>query len=141
MSRSPINLWLSVPFDLAREVLDEIDEGPDPAVLSSAPMLDLWQPIHSPLRELCLAGRCVGHPVLGVAERWIVTSQLLGLAPDMSWARTASRFYRLGQTSELRGIDSPPTIRFPKHCTPVPLDQLQHLLDALSLAIRIAEGE
>jgi hypothetical protein len=141
MKLSLISLLLSVPLDEACEVLSEIDDGPDPPVLSAAPLLDLWQPVLSPQHELLLAGRCTGHPILGAAERWVVTSSLLGLAPDHSWARTFNRFYRLGRLAEIRGMDSPPAVRFPARCTVVPIDQLPVMLEVLSTVIRAAEGD
>ncbi|MDZ4393322.1 DUF6634 family protein [Cypionkella sp.] len=140
MLRLHFNPWPFLHFDDAREVLWEIDAGPDPAVLASAPVLDLWQPILSSKIEVRLTGKCSGHPTLGRSQRWIVTSPLLGLAPDYSWARTFSRFYRLGQLADVRGIDLPPEVRFPERCTALPLDQVHLLLDILSSEIRDADG-
>lgn len=140
MLRLPFNPWPFLPFDDAREVLYEIDAGPEPAVLASAPVLDLWQPILSSNFEVRLTGKCGGHPTLGRSERWIVTSPLLGLAPDYTWARTFSRFYRLGRLADVLGIDLPPEVRFPVRCTALPLDQVHFLLDILISEIRDADG-
>lgn len=43
--------------------------------------------------SLCLAGLVTGHPLLG--GDYITTSPLIALPPELSWARTLSRFYRL----------------------------------------------
>ncbi|WP_428990946.1 DUF6634 family protein [Methylocapsa aurea] len=42
-----------------------------------------------------LAGAVAGHPALG--DRSIVTSDLCALDAAAGWARTSSRFYRLGR--------------------------------------------
>jgi hypothetical protein len=44
---------------------------------------------------LALVGRVEGHPVLG--SRWIRTSQLHHFDELRSFARTLSRYYRLGR--------------------------------------------
>lgn len=77
----------------ALRALTEAEAGPDAATLFAAPILTLWQPIllH---HNLCLAGEVTGHPHL--RADWITTSPLIALAPDLTWARTLSRLYRLG---------------------------------------------
>jgi len=67
---------------------------PTKAVLEAAPVLDRWT-LH-PVIEMALTGLSHGHPTLPGKGRPIVTSPLLLLAPDEGWARTHSRFYRLG---------------------------------------------
>ncbi|MDP2051435.1 DUF6634 family protein [Cypionkella sp.] len=140
MLRLFFNPWPFSPFDEAREVLCEIDAGPEPAVLASAPVLDRWQPILSSKIEVRLTGNCTGHPTLGRSKRWIVTSPLLGLAPDYTWARTFSRFYRLDQLAGVLGACLPPDVRFPARCTALPLEQVHFLLNILSREIRDADG-
>jgi len=75
--------------------------GPTEADLAEAPFLASW------CRELrpafCLAGHVVGHPRLTEAGQLIVTSDLWVLNEDEGWARTLSRWYRLGQ----RASDTP----------------------------------
>ncbi|WP_414475904.1 DUF6634 family protein [Microvirga sp. M2] len=69
--------------------------GPTAADLSSAPILDHWTCASAP--ALRLIGLVSDHPLLPGAGRPIVTSDLWVLAEDQGWARTRSRWYRLGQ--------------------------------------------
>ncbi len=78
----------------ARIALDEATTGPSEAVLADAPRLSLWQPLLMG-RDVCLAGEVTGHPHL--AADFITTSPLIALCPKLAWARTMSRFYRLGR--------------------------------------------
>lgn len=64
------------------------------ARLRTAPLLDMYVPVISPL-GLRLIGTVTDHPLLGA--RTIVTSQVWVADPDARWVRTLSRFYRLGQ--------------------------------------------
>ena len=61
--------------------------------LAGAPLLEGF--FAGVRRAPYLHGHVCGHPLLGTQD--IVTSDLIVLAPAQSWARTASRFYRLGQ--------------------------------------------
>ena len=58
-----------------------------------APRLEEWTPV---LRgaQLSLAGNVEGHPALGKTQ--IVTSPLIHVSEGDQWARTLSRWYRLG---------------------------------------------
>ena len=67
--------------------------APTAADLAKAPLLVDWRIVLT-LSGLALAGFAAGHPLLGA--RKIVTSPLWVLDPELSWARTLSRFYRLG---------------------------------------------
>nr|WP_147407682.1 DUF6634 family protein [Pseudooceanicola algae] len=58
-----------------------------------APFLDNWTAAMRG-REVFLVGSVTGHPVLG--DRRIQTSTLIHLSPDREWARTLSRWYKLG---------------------------------------------
>lgn len=74
--------------------LEQIAAGYQPgAELSDAPFLDDYTP--SFRWEPCLIGIVQGHPI--VRGPAIQTSGLWAYAPDLGWARTLSRFYRLGQ--------------------------------------------
>ncbi len=75
--------------------LEHIGSGgvPAQAKLDRAPLLD---PVGIATRELpCLVGGNRGHPLLHGPT--IVTSELWVFAPELGWARTLSRFYRLGR--------------------------------------------
>jgi hypothetical protein len=75
--------------------LDRIAVGraPTPADLEHAPLLVDWK-LTLTLSGLSLIGFVAGHPLLGT--KTIVTSPLWVLDRDLHWARTLSRFYRLG---------------------------------------------
>lgn len=60
--------------------------------LRNAPFLDSWLLAARP--QQCLVGHVTGHPLLHGPT--IKTSQLWSFDPDQHWARTHSRFYRLG---------------------------------------------
>lgn len=68
---------------------------PAQAILDAAPLLDTWSFATSPAP--CLVGLSFGHPVLEGSARPICTSPLWILAPEAGWARTHSRYYRLGR--------------------------------------------
>jgi hypothetical protein len=67
--------------------------GPTPDDLASAPLLDQY--VVSMRSAPCLIGRPSGHPIL--RGDVIATSELWAMAPERGWARTLSRFYRLGR--------------------------------------------
>jgi hypothetical protein len=70
--------------------------GP-PAVLEEAPLLEDWVPVLTQT-GLHLVGYAVGHPVRG--NRMVMTPPLWWADPDCRWARTLSRFYRLGPPAD-----------------------------------------
>jgi hypothetical protein len=67
------------------------------ARLHNAPILDSYVPVLTPL-GLHLVGQVTQHPLLG--SRKIVTSQVWFADPEGHWARTLSRFYRLGRPAD-----------------------------------------
>lgn len=75
--------------------LQRLQDGhePSPDDLASAPLLNDWC-----LLGPYLAGVVTGHPVIADGDSCI-TSMVLALASDRTWARTVSRFYRLGRPS------------------------------------------
>ena len=105
----------AVVGDLASEIarlealladLERIGSGnlPTPAELAQAPLLD---PFGFGTRELpCLIGGNHGHPLL--CGPVIKTTELWAFAPALGWARTLSRFYRLGRIA-VPGGDGQPT--------------------------------
>lgn len=81
-----------------RRLADDLDRiaaraAPTAAELGSAPLLVDWRGVLT-LSGLSLTGFVAGHPLLG--RRNIITSPVWTIDPDLSWARTLSRFYQLG---------------------------------------------
>jgi hypothetical protein len=69
-----------------------------------APILDRWILGSRPVP--CLAGLSTGHPRLAGVNRAIATSDLWLMSADRTWARTLSRWYRLGRPAEQSGPDA-----------------------------------
>ena len=81
-------------FELHLTAFRAVIADPDPEGANiDAPWLDQWTPV---LRgaQLSLAGNVEGHPALGKTQ--IVTSPLIHVSEGDQWARTLSRWYRLG---------------------------------------------
>lgn len=73
--------------------LEAVKKGPTNAELANAPLLEFWSPVL--IDEVPrLVGIAIGHPTLPRAE--VSTSILLFLSADRTYARTLSRWYRLG---------------------------------------------
>lgn len=66
--------------------------APTDAELENAPLLNAWRPCE--MSVSCLEGVVSGHPKLG--SKLIHTSQLYVVNVGERWARTYSRWYRLG---------------------------------------------
>lgn len=71
---------------------------PPERLASDPPILERWVLANRPAP--CLAGLSLGHPLLPGEARPIVTSDLCLIADDHSWARTLSRWYRLGRPAD-----------------------------------------
>jgi len=69
--------------------------GPTEADLADAPFLEGWSRERRP--AFCLVGRAFGHPRLTGAGQPVMTSDLWVLNEEQGWARTISRWYRLGR--------------------------------------------
>lgn len=69
-------------------------KAPASSELAAAPILDRWQVTSKP--AYCLIGNVTGHPLLTGKGRRIVTSDLVLMDGERGWARTRSRWYRLG---------------------------------------------
>jgi hypothetical protein len=65
--------------------------------LEAAPTIDRWSFGLVPAR--CIVGSVRGHPILGNRAR-VHTSELVLIDPEHGWARTWSRYYRLGTREE-----------------------------------------
>lgn len=68
------------------------------------PTLDRW--VMSQRPAICLTGLSTGHPMLAGEARPIGTSDLCLLSDDQAWARTLSRWYRLGRPARNLAHDS-----------------------------------
>lgn len=75
-------------------------EGPTEADLAAAPLIDHYSKTYVPVP--CLSGLILGHPSIGNGPGR--TSDLWVVAPDQGWVRTMSRYYRLGQGIDERGL-------------------------------------
>ena len=68
-------------------------EAPTSTELGSAPLVDNW--VLDPRPHVCLVGDLYGHPIL--RGPMVRTTEVWAIAPAQGWARTLSRFYRLGR--------------------------------------------
>ncbi|MDF3217934.1 hypothetical protein EN962_27655 [Mesorhizobium sp. M7A.F.Ca.CA.001.09.2.1] len=86
--------------------MERVRRGVPPEAMADeeAPILDRW--ILAQRAVPCLAGLSTGHPLLFGEGRLIGTSDLWLLSEDRTWARTLSRWYRLGRPAEQAGLDS-----------------------------------
>ncbi|MEI4488782.1 DUF6634 family protein [Frigidibacter sp. MR17.14] len=80
---------------LALRAIAAAEAGPDPFELANAPIIDLWQPMVTQRGSPTLIGYASGHPRSGADT--VRTSWLIAINREAGWARTISRFYRLGQ--------------------------------------------
>ncbi|RWR10923.1 DUF6634 family protein [Paenirhodobacter populi] len=71
------------------------EAGPASADLVDAPYLGRWIAMREFTGRIVLSGDVTGHPIL--RDTGIVTSQLFGIDAKAGWARTLSRWYRLGR--------------------------------------------
>ncbi|UOA16899.1 DUF6634 family protein [Sulfitobacter dubius] len=70
--------------------------GPEPVDLNQAPFLSPWHPIRDPdFGGAILIGIQTGHPTL--EGNLINTSRICGMCLEGKWARTATRWYQLGE--------------------------------------------
>lgn len=83
-------------FDKVLRAIAAAEAGPSDADLAQAPVLSDWKAAISPGGHVMLWGEVTDHPLLGNAS--IHTSQLIAIDPAAGWARTASRWYRLGRS-------------------------------------------
>lgn len=86
--------------------IEHIHSGASPEALAGneTPILDRW--VIGQRFVPCLAGLSTGHPLLPGNNRLIGTSDLWMLSEDRSWARTLSRWYRLGRPADHFDLDS-----------------------------------
>ncbi len=85
--------------------MEAVQAGRSPIDLpEDAPLLDRWALAQRP--ATCLVGRSSGHPLLPGEDRAIATSDLWLISADGRWARTLSRWYRLGEPGRSEGTDT-----------------------------------
>jgi hypothetical protein len=82
---------------LADDLAAVIERGaPPPAAdLAQAPIIDLWRP--AVCTQTGLLGVVAGHPRI-IDGRSALTTSIFAIDVDAGWARTWSRFYRLGRS-------------------------------------------
>lgn len=85
--------------------LASIDRGvPVEDLDHAAALLDSW--VQGIRPAPCLLGLATDHPTLPGQSRSIVTSDLVLMSHDGQWARTRSRWYRLGRPAGRRRDDA-----------------------------------
>ncbi|MDF3608352.1 ATP-dependent Lon protease [Paracoccus sp. DMF-8] len=100
MKLSPIDrAW----FDKVLRAIAAVEAGPTEEDLAQAPILSDWKAAISPGGHVMLWGEVTDHPLLGNAS--IHTSQLIAIDPAAGWARTASRWYRLGRSIDALEVE------------------------------------
>lgn len=82
-----------------RRLADDLERivagnAPTEAELAEAPIIDRYYLRTRPVSAL--GGHVTGHPFLTGDDRPVRTSEVWVYAPDLGWARTWSRWYRLG---------------------------------------------
>jgi len=77
------------------ETLEAIERGPTEQDLSVAPTLNPWRAIQSESELIVrLYGRVKNHP--SIYDEYLTTSPLLAIDIEQGWARTKSRWYKIG---------------------------------------------
>jgi hypothetical protein len=77
--------------------------SPDIPESLDVPVLEDWRPAFR--ATICLVGLSTGHPRLPGRRREIVTSPVAMLSEELGWARTNSRWYRLGKPSGMNSSE------------------------------------
>ena len=90
--------WIDIEIERLERLLADLKRiraraAPTAADLDGTPVIDGYRIARRDV--LCLVGEVTGHPRLG--NRNTITTELWLFAPTLGWARTLSRFYRLGQ--------------------------------------------
>ena len=75
---------------------------PSALTLNETPLLSLWAVSHRP--RPCLIGSMCGHPLIEQG-RVGVTSEIYAIDRNRRWARTLSRFYKLGPAALTGQLD------------------------------------
>lgn len=72
-----------------------VEVGPSPAEIATAPQFELWRPLVSSFGSPVLWGKIIDHPRLGTTM--MTTSRLIAINRAAGWARSLSRWFRLGE--------------------------------------------
>ncbi len=95
-----LDLAIGLLWNLLRDLKDiRQSGGPSDAELANAPLLDNWVPAKR--LESCLSGNFDGHPIIRKGN-FGITSQLWFVDSRFRFARTLSRYYRLGAPADLK---------------------------------------
>jgi len=91
---------LELEIRMLKSLVDDLErifkgDYPDEQLLTNSPAITNWK--LSTRRTTCLEGVLFEHPRLGFIVPNGITSELWLLDLDRNYARTFSRFYRLGQ--------------------------------------------
>ena len=92
--------WMAEQINALRSLLHDLErlqrgEQPDKSELEDAPLIDNW--CFGYRKAVCLEGTMHGHPILGSTVPGGITSELWHIDLKLGFARTYSRFYRLGK--------------------------------------------
>lgn len=89
-------------IDTLRAISDA-RRGPAAEDLAAAPLLNPWRLEY--FQSIRIHGRCEGHPFID--DPFVTTSPLIDFDPDAGWARTRSRWYRIGPDWQTDPEESP----------------------------------
>ncbi|MEP9396693.1 DUF6634 family protein [Mesorhizobium sp. KR2-14] len=99
------NLRKLLRFQYLVDDLEKLARGKWPNIHENpgAPILEEWR---LGVRTVpCLEGLVTGHPKIPGARREITTSEIIAFSPQLGWARTLSRWYRLApRDQEIRSV-------------------------------------
>lgn len=89
---------LEFEIERLRRLADDLEQirksnHPTRAKLMNAPVIDGWRLQRRPVA--CLSGKVLGHPRIGEGHLGI-TTEVFVFAPMQGYARTLSRYYKLG---------------------------------------------
>lgn len=86
-------------FDEVLKAIADAERGPTDEELSNAPYVNHYclETIGKSVQQIY--GQLQGHPTID--DRYVTTTPLFAFDPDAGWARTRSRWYRLGSDWQL----------------------------------------
>lgn len=102
--------------------IEAANRGPTDNELAEAPLLDNWR-VEDWGDHLRLYGSCEDHPEID--DPFVTTSPLLRISFENGWARSRSRWYRLGPNLEM----------------PIPSDQISEYFERLESVLDVFRGQ